>query len=69
MARNTVSRMYLSAVEPALAPLANAASARMSWALATASWGMMYCGMYAGPAGARGLCAGSVASQALNAGW
>ena len=29
---------------------------------------MTYCGMYAGPGGALGLCAGSVASQALNAG-
>src|SRR4051794_34667733 len=29
---------------------------------------MTYCGMYDGPAGAFGVCAGSVASQALNAG-
>src|ERR1700759_4920307 len=29
---------------------------------------MWYCGIYAGPRGALGLCAGSVASQALNAG-
>ena len=60
--------MYLSDVDAALAPFAKAASAYASSDLAPVSWGITYCGMYAGPGGAWGLWAGAVAGQALKAG-
>src|ERR1700759_5538625 len=68
VARNTVSRMYLSAASPASVPLANASSAVASAALDAVASGITYWGMYEGPGGELGLWAGSVASHALNAG-
>ena len=48
--------------------LAKSSSACASAALAAAASGITYWGMYEGPGGALGLCAGSVASHALKAG-
>ena len=61
-----MSRMYLSAVEPAVGALGERGVGLRIWAFGAASWGMTIAACT--PArGSVGLCAGSVASQALNA--
>ena len=67
LARTTVSRMYLSAVEPSFSPSRKAALARWSRIRASTSPGGFYCGMYVGPSGAPGFVSGFVARQASKA--
>src|SRR5262249_15172042 len=67
LARNTVTRTYLSDVSPAPEPSEKASVAWVSSAVASASPGCRYWGMYVGPLGALGLLSGWVARQASKA--